>query len=651
MSTARNLLNRLGKSIEPAPYLSTYDWSNEYRYVAQKASANPGKFDTELTPYMAGLYDAIDSPEISMVVAQKSSQIAYTETINNKIGKHIHTDPLGIIVMFPKEGAAKSFEREKLIPLIEATPALRERIDVSRSKASGNTWDYKNFDGGFLKLVSSNSPASVKSTAAPLLIVEEPDDANTNVRGQGDTLKLLEDRGETFEDSTVIFGGTPTIKNLSQVESGYKKSDQRVYMVPCHHCDEEHELDFDNLLCSEYADGYEHDVYGKLNPETAYYACPHCGGEWDDFNKNKNVARAVESHDKGWVARQKSKIAGFRFNALMSPFPGARLEKLKQKELEAKKKLEEGDDSAWIAYTNTRKGLPYEFGDSNIDAKSLEEKALDYPLGTVPDGGLILTAGVDVQHDRLHGIIRAWGRNEESWLVERFVLYGITSQITDQVWASLDSMLRQSWRHASGAQLMVSGVSLDTSDGGTSDAAYSWVSERQSRGIMGIKGSSSIDAPIYKAPQKRTRKHKDRNKAERFGVELYFVGTQAAKDLIVGTDDKTGRLRLSTGHGAMHWPEGVSPDYYEQMLGEVKAPHRSIRNRLVWQRKAGQAVEDLDCEVYALHASRKLRVHLMKDAQWDDYQQKILQVDLFNAGPSETNAAKPKKRPRVTGGV
>ena len=651
MSTATTLLKRLANAIEPAPFLSTFDWANEFRYVSLKASANPGKFDTELTPYMECLYDVMDSPDYSMIVAQKSSQIAWTETINNKIGKHIHTDPLGMIMMFPKEGAAKSFEREKLIPLIEATPELASRVNTSRSKASGNTWDYKNFDGGFLKLVSSNSPASVKSTAAPLLIVEEPDDSNNNVRGQGDTLKLLEDRGETFEDSTMIFGGTPTIKGLSQVEAGYAKSDQRVYMVPCHHCHEEHELNFDNLLCLEYANEYEHDVFGKMNPETAYYACPNCGGEWDDFNKNRNVVTAKSKHLKGWVIRQESKIAGFRFNALMSPFPGAKFEKLKQKELEAKKKLSEGDSSAWIAFVNTRKGLPYEFGDSNIDAESLLEKALDYPLGTVPEGGLILTAGVDLQHDRIHIIIRAWGRSEQSWLVERIVIYGIVSQITDPVWKELDKMLWQPWPHVSGAKLVVSAVSLDTSDGATSDAAYSWVSPRQSRGVMGIKGSSSLDAPIYKATQKRNRAHKDRSKAERHGVELYLVGTQAAKDLIIGTDDKTGRLRLAHGHGAMHWPIGISPDYFDQLLGEVKAPHRSIKGRLVWQQKAGHAVEDLDCEGYALHAARRLRVHIMSDAQWNDYQNKVLQIDLFASADSQAAATAKPKRQRVTGGV
>ncbi len=632
----------------PAPDLSTFEWSNTYRYVAQGASATPGKFNTELTPYMEFLYDLMDDPAFSMIVAMKSAQIAWTETINNKIGKHAHIDPLSCIVMFAKDGAARAFEREKLVPMIEATPVLHERINTSRSKASGNTWDYKRAENGFsVKLVTSRSAASVKSTPAKLLIVEEPDDADQNVAGQGNSIALLEDRGDTFDDATMIFGGTPTIKGLSQVEAAYEKSDQRVYMVPCHECGESHELDFEYLLCREYADGYVHDVYGKFDPDTAYYACPYCGSEWNDYQKNRNVAEAKKHYDKGWMARARSKIPGLRFNALMSPFPGARFAKLKAKELAAKHEQSKGNESDWIAFVNTRQGKPYEYGDGNIDAQALKDKALDYPEATVPEGGLILTAGVDVQHDRLHILIRAWGRNEQSWLVARVVLYGATSQKSDPVWAELNIPLWQPYRHESGAPLVVGNVSIDASDGNTSDAVYYWVSKHQRRGVMAIKGANSYDAPLFKTPTKPGKRAKKATKAESYGVRVWMVGTTKAKDMIVGTSDKTGRLRLTNGHGAMFWYAAVEDEYYDELLGEVKAPHRSLRGKLTWQRKAGCAVEDLDCEVYNLHASRRARVHLRTDAQWTELEKRLLQVDLF-ATPEQpvSNVSPPKRRKR-----
>jgi phage terminase large subunit GpA-like protein len=57
----------------------------------------------------------------------------------------------------------------------------------------------------------------------------------------------------------------------------------------------------------------------------------------------------------------------------------------------------------------------------------------------------------------------------------------------------------------------------------------------------------------------------------------------------------------------------------------------------VWQQKAGRAIEAWDCEVYALHASRARRVHLMKPTQWEAIEQKLQQEDLF-AEPEKTGA-------------
>jgi phage terminase large subunit GpA-like protein len=89
-----------------------------------------------------------------------------------------------------------------------------------------------------------------------------------------------------------------------------------------------------------------------------------------------------------------------------------------------------------------------------------------------------------------------------------------------------------------------------------------------------------------------------------------------------------------------HVYRDVRDDYFEQMTGEVKAPHKSSKGRKVWQKKSGRAVEAWDCEVYALHGARAKRVHLKRPQDWDAIEQKILQSDLF-AEPLEANASNP----------
>ena len=124
-------------------------------------------------------------------------------------------------------------------------------------------------------------------------------------------------------------------------------------------------------------------------------------------------------------------------------------------------------------------------------------------------------------------------------------------------------------------------------------------------------------------------------------INPFIVGVDRAKDLLLGVDASAGRIRL-TGNGParMHWYKGVRPDYWGQMLSEVKAPHRSIRGRKVWQKKSGERNEALDCEVYALHAARALKINLWSEKRWAALERELHQMSIFDIMPAEP-VAKP----------
>ena len=76
---------------------------------------------------------------------------------------------------------------------------------------------------------------------------------------------------------------------------------------------------------------------------------------------------------------------------------------------------------------NTSLGLPFELAEGEkLDWERLYERGQnsDYSQGFVPMGGLILTAGVDVQGDRLECSIWAWGKDMQSWLIQYEVILG-----------------------------------------------------------------------------------------------------------------------------------------------------------------------------------------------------------------------------------
>jgi phage terminase large subunit GpA-like protein len=450
----------------------------------------PGKYSTDITPWVPGMLDALDDPKTKQIVCMKSAQVAWTDGVwNNYLGRRIHNDPCPIVLLFPKDKTIRKYLDQKFTPMIEATEVLRPLVDVSTSRSTGNRTDFKKFPGGFLALVASNAPDNVKSLSAPIVCVEEPDDCNTNVKGQGDSVKLLEERAKTYEYRKVIFGGTPTVKGLSRVEKAYLASDRRSFMVPCHECGDVHVLHWQNMVWDEGAKTPD-EVFGKAQPDTARYVCPHCGVPWRDVDKNRNVRKGY------WLAERPFRgVAGFYINELYSPFPGSKLAMLVERYLQAQHSLEQGDESDMIVFENSCLGLPYEYRTDAPTVDVLEERAKPYAEMTVPAGGLVLTIGVDVQHDRLAIIVRAWGRGEESWLVfwGELTAQGGCADKTDPVWDELDRYVFGTYAHEMGFSLNISAASFDSSDGNTNDAVYHYVRSRRNKGVkvMAIKGESS----------------------------------------------------------------------------------------------------------------------------------------------------------------
>ena len=141
--------------------------------------------------------------------------------------------------------------------------------------------------------------------------------------------------------------------------------------------------------------------------------------------------------------------------------------------------------------------------------------------------------------------------------------------------------------------------------------------------VLAIKGGQTIDAEILTPPRKIDLNQKA-SKAAKYGLQVYIVGTNKAKDLLAE------RLKL-TGHGPgrMHTYKGVRADYHVQMCGEVKAPSRRHSGKKVWQPKAGAAIEAWDCETYQIHLARFQRLHLKSPADWDAIEAGLMQADLL----------------------
>lgn len=584
-----------------------------------------GKFSFRATPYWKWFLDRWSQPDVKKGVALKSSQAGWTQgVVCNALGHIVHVEHSTCIVMFPKEGTARNFDLEKFSPMVDATPVL-QTVLPPRSRAKGQKTLFKSFPGGFLKFVGSNSISDVKSTSAKRLFIEEPDDCNLNLRGQGDAIKLLEERGKTFRDLKILVGGTPSIKGVSSIEDEMLSSDQNRWLVPCPDCGEFQPLEWEQVRWTDDAE-VEHPIFGLARTEGAAYVCVACGSCWNDAQKNIAVQRGRAEPQAPFRG-----VLGLSINELYAPWRESRMQVLAERYLTAKHEEAKGNLEALIVFWNAALGRSWEYKGQTADESVLAERGMDYLVNTVPEGGLVLTMGVDVQHDRLAIILRAWGRGEESWLVLFDEIEGNTVDKNDAVWGKLDALVWGEYKHAWGMGLNVRSVSIDAGDGTASDAVYHWVRTRRGRGVdvMAIKGSSSATDEIFRRPTTSIDTTKNNTKAARYGLRPYIVGVSRAKDLLLG-DKGPGRLALDgSGPGRIHWYKDVRADYLAQFTAEIKVPVRGRKGLRVWQVKKGVRNEVLDAEIYAMHAARALKVHTANDAQWLALEAQLRQRGLF----------------------
>ena len=369
--------------------------------------------------------------------------------------------------------------------------------------------------------------------------------------------------------------------------------------MPCPHCSEAQFLKWENVTwegrkSSNIQDARE-DLDQEHHPETAGYRCECCGQVWTDGERIAAI-RNAEKLGHGWKAERPFRgHISFHAPEMLSTFRKMRdivqsyLDKLALDDLQV--------------FVNVSLGETYEEKGDKADPETLQNRAEEYKA-TVPNGGVYLTCGIDMQMDRLELEIVAWGAGEESWSIDYRVLWG--DPLGEEVWEDLDDILESTYLHESGAQLSISASCLDT--GGTAgytQRAYEYVKSRRNRKLFAIKGRGGWGMPIVQSPQ-RKQSGKDKRK-----IDLFIVGTDEAKLVVMR------RLDLDKqGPGYCHFPIERETEWYRQLTAE-KLVTRYIKGQPIreWHKPDRARNEGLDCRVYALAALKIMQPNLKRIAE------------------------------------
>jgi len=517
-----------------------------------------------LYKYQHGIADAISDPRYERVTVLKAARIGYTMTLIGAIGNHVVNDPANVLCVLPTIDDCSRFMVSDVEPLFDASPALRGALVGEKGKKSRVRLLAKRFAGGELRVVAAKSPRNLASHTSRVLILDEVD--RMAVGKEGSPVAVAIRRTMTFRDRKIILGSSPVYTETSLTIKAYEQSDKRVFECPCPHCGTPNELRWADIHWPE----------GR--PDQAYYVPPCCGAIVTEDMKADMVAKGE------WRATAQHVIghAGFRISALVSTLANAAWGKLATEFVQAK-----DDPTDLQAFVNTVLGEGWSLAEGEeIDESVLYNRREEFSLDDLPEDVVAITVGVDVQHSWLEVVTVGWSRDGIAYVLDHRRIEGGWDD--DVTWRELDDFLQTRWRHPYGAMLGVESAAIDSSDGVTMDAVYSFAFPRSRRRVLAVKGMPGPRPWILPSIQKR-----------RGGV-LWQVGVDSVKTALFDRLKRPGLVRFS---------KTLEMVFFEQLCGErMKVTMKRGQPVREFFPVKGRRHECLDATVYAMAAWRGLNI-------------------------------------------
>jgi len=552
----------------PPPDWTVSEWADKVRRLSPEASAEPGQWRTNRAEYQRGIMDSVNDPNTEETVVMSSAQVGKTEICNNVVGYHIDFDPCPVLVLQPTLEMAETWSKDRLDPMLRDTPEIGAKVS-QKARTKKNKILHKSFPGGHVTIAGANAPASLASRPIRLVLFDEVDRYPASAGNEGDPVNLAIKRTATFWNRKILLVSTPTVKGHSRIEDAFEQTDKRFYHIPCPRCGTHHRLMWANVRWKD------------KDPSTALFQCPHCDGYFTNAEKNSAVRQGK------WIATALFRgKAGFHLSELYSPW--RTLAEVVRDFFDA-----QGSPEKLQVWINTSLGETWEEGGKVFDENELMGRRENYGAD-VPNRALILTAGVDVQPDRLEIETVGWGAGEESWSIDYHVINGdpdIPEGSPGSPWTDLTDYLRKTWTHESGQELTVSYSFID-SGGSNTQAVYNYVKRHKGGRVFAIKGRGGEGLPIVGAPNRR------RSGKLKRPVDLYIVGVDNAKAVVMK------RLEIeSPGPGYCHFPAERDVSWFRGLTAETMVTKMvKGRPKREWKVIEGRRNEPLDCRVYAFAA-------------------------------------------------
>lgn len=603
--------------IRPIRRRSPSGWADEFRYLSSVASAEPGRWRTSRTPYLREIMDRFSMYEpCREIVVMKGAQVGLTEMGLNLIGYAIDVDPGPIMYVMPTVDTIKRNSKMRFDPMIAATPVLRDKVGEVRSRDASNTMLQKSFPGGTLILSGANSASSLRSVPIRFLILDEVDAFPQDLEGEGSPVDLAMARTRTFPRRKILMISTPTIEGASVIQKEFEKTRQRRYFVPCPHCNGMQTIEWERIR------------WEKGRPETAVWVCSFCEAEVQERHKPTMLANG-EWRDTA-DNREDPLIIGYHLNSLYSPLGWYSWADAAADWEEAQK-----DSTKLKVFINTVLGETWKEKGERPEWQTLFDRRERYDLNRPPADVAIITAGVDVQKDRLEVEVVGWAKGKVSFSLDYRVFVGDTSETS--VWDELANMVSEQWERVDGAVLPLSKMCIDT--GYNTTQVYKFCRRFHPSQVVPVKGQDRQPVVISQpSPVDRTGKGKAAG-----SLKLVSVGVSILKSELYGFLKLQRKEDNVFPDGFCHFPDGYDEHFFKMLTAE-QLQKEIVKGfpRYVWV-KLHPRNEALDCRNYARAAAAIAGIDRWKPEDWDSMKLKSLSSGRSRSSAS-TDGGK-KRRP------
>jgi len=613
---ARGQLIRLIKLWKTSSFLEMpSDWAAANRYLPQGVSNYPGKINHEIAPHLIEIQDCFHPVSgVGSVSVMKSTQSLITTTIENVIGWAIKHKLHNILYIISSKSMAKMRSSAAIDVLIDYSGLAEfvKPISERMKRKTGDNTFYKELAGGYrLMMTSWHSIGDSKSFSWDLIIMDEIEEAPYELRGQGDPEKMFEVRGVTSRNLKLAKMSTPT-NTQGRINRNFKDGDQRYFYCRCPLCGEFEVL---KLMTEgrEFGLNFQVEKLEKIDqviPDSVKYICEFCKKEIYEYQKQELLSGGK------WIPTARPINPAYRsyhISNLMSPIMYYTWLRVCQDFVETGY----GQNITKLkAFLINILGEPWESRAEKKSWHDLKNKISHYKISEIPEGYYLLTAGADVQKNRIECQVVAWGAGLKIAVIDYVVFFGATANKATDVWHDLQNfLLTKKYRLPSGRDIPITLMAVDSGYNPNEDRSlgtnittehivYEFCARNAAR-VIACRGNDKLKDIIIKENRVQRRSLLKRR---------YDVAVNELKDeLFIKMDME----------GALIFPQGLPDEYYQGLASEVFA---EIEPGKWGYKKVFDRNEPLDTIILCRAAAERLNIQLWNDALWEQYSKKIGRV-------------------------